>query len=92
MLGLCPARALHRQYGMLSLSGSPRRPAPPEPLLVLNDVRVVSNSGTILVLMVRSQRLVVAKDALQDGTTVSAEGDCGRAVLTERYANALGVL
>jgi hypothetical protein len=77
---------------VLSLSGSPRRPAPPEPTLVLDDVRVLSDAGAVLVLAVRSQRLVVAKRNLQAGTTVQHEGDRGRLVLTERYANAIGVL
>jgi hypothetical protein len=83
---------LLRQGIVLSLSGSPRRPAPPEPTLILDDVRVLSDAGAVLVLMVRSQRLVIAKRNLQPGTTVRSEGDRGRVVLTERYANAAGVL
>jgi hypothetical protein len=83
---------LASQRNVLSLSGSPRRPAPSEPTLALDDVRVLSDAGAVLVLAVRTQRLVIAKRNLQAGTTVRAEGDCGRVVLTERYANAIGVL
>lgn len=90
--GGCAARSLLVKGTVLSLSGSPRRPAPSEPTLALDDVRVLSDAGAVLVLAVRKQRLVIAKRNLQQGTTVRHEGDLGRVVLTERYANAIGVL
>lgn len=86
------ARSLLVNGNVLSLSGSPRPPASSsEPTLILDDVRVLSDAGAVLVLAVRSARIVVAKRNLQPGTTVRSEGDHGRIVLTERYAHALGV-
>ncbi|HEV7735200.1 MAG TPA: hypothetical protein VGR62_23720 [Candidatus Binatia bacterium] len=60
-------------------------------MLVLDDVRVLSDAGAVLVLDIRRQRVVIAKRNLQAGTTVRTEGDRGRVVLTERFANAIGI-
>jgi hypothetical protein len=85
------AHGLLPQIAMLSLSGLPNRPKSQEATLVLNGVRVISDAGAVLVLSIRSERHVIAKRHLLAGTSVRAEGDCGRIVLTERYASALGV-